>query len=116
MDKNNYESALEEFQGAMEIFQCTSMKMDEARARRMVGEVYLKQGKYHDALKCVRRYLKVAKEENDKVEEQRAHTTLARCYMMIVDESSIKGEDVVKSEEYKAADRELLKALLIAKE
>jgi hypothetical protein len=39
----------------------------------MIGEVFLIQGRYQDALKYEEIYLKVAKQEKDMVEMQRAY-------------------------------------------
>lgn len=118
MTKNRLDDALEEFREAGEIFRRASMKMDDARCSRMIGEIFLKQGKFQDALRCVRKYLKVAKEESNHVEIQRAHTTLGRCYLLIVEEASLKSnqDDITNTEDYKASEKEFLKGLLACKE
>lgn len=119
MSKSDFERALEEFGEAAEILRSLSLKMEEATAQRMIGEVYMKQGKYQDALKCVKRYLKVAKEESNQVEIQRAHTTLGRCHLMIAEEISLTGDagvPIEENENFKAAEKEFLKGLLACKE
>jgi tetratricopeptide (TPR) repeat protein len=114
--ENQLDEALNEFREAGEIYRRLSLKMDDGRSSRMISEVYIKQGKYQDALKCVKRYLKIAKEEGNQVEIQRAHTTLGRCYLMIAEESSLNGDDITNNEDYKEAEKQFLKGLLACKE
>lgn len=118
MSEDQLDDALNEFVEAGEIYRRASLRMDEAKSTRMIAEIYMKQGKYQDALKCVKKYLKVAKEESNQVEIQRAHTTLGRCYLMIAEELYLNANqnDITNSEDFKAAEKEFLKGLLACKE
>lgn len=120
MNEGTLDKALEEFREAGEIFRSISMRMEAAKADRMKGEVYMKLMRYQDALKCVKSYLKVSKEENNLVEIQRAHTTLGRCYLMIAEDrfaaNGNVGDVITNDEDFKAAEREFLKGLLACKE
>lgn len=78
----------------------------------MIGEVFMMMEKYDDALRHSENYLKLAKQENDFVELQRAYATIGRCYLL-------KGGDEGSSKatsDFKAAEKAFLKSLIICKE
>lgn len=110
-----YQRALSEFNQEASIYQLLDKKMDNGRANRMIGEVYTLMGRYKDALKHFTIYLKIAKQENDLVEMQRAYTTVGRCYLMQSEDESVAGSSDASSD-YKAAEKAFLKGLIICKE
>ena len=113
-----YDKALEEFKEAAEICKNNSMRMDEGRAYRMIGEALALQSKYDDSLKFEHLYLKIAKEQKDLVEMQRAYATLGRSYLLKAEDEHDNNEncDISINEDFKSAERAFLKGLLICKE
>lgn len=113
-----YDKALEEFKEAAEMSKNLSMRMDEGRAYRMIGEVLALQEKHNDSLKYENLYLKIAKEQRDLVEMQRAYATLGRSYLLKAEDENANSEngDISKNEDFKSAERAFLKGLLICKE
>lgn len=113
-----YDKALEEFKEAAEICKNHSMRMDEGKAYRMIGEVLALQTKYDDSLKYENLYLKIAKEQKDLVEMQRAYATLGRSYLLKAEDEHDNNEncDISKNEDFKSAERAFLKGLIICKE
>lgn len=71
--------------------------------------------RYKDALKYFNTYLKIAKQESDLVEMQRAYTTVGRCYLMQSEDESVAGSTDAASD-VKAAEKAFLKGLIICKE
>lgn len=111
MSKSKYQEALVEFLQESEIYRTLDMKMDLGRADRMIAEVYMLMGKYGDALKRVDAYIKIATEENNLVEKQRAYTTIGRCYLA-------QAENDCESQSkrgFEAAEKFFLKGLILCK-
>lgn len=121
-ERRKYDEAIREFQEASEIYRNLQMRIEEARANRMIGEVLVNQGKFKDALKYENIYLKIASEEKNLVEMQRAYATLGRCYLLKAEEENTvnhNNEDdtnISNNEHFKAGERAFIKALLICKE
>lgn len=57
-------------------------KMEKAKSHRMIGEMYMLMGEFTKALQNEMIYLNVAKEEDDKIEVQRAYATIGRCHLL----------------------------------
>lgn len=58
------------------------MDMEKGCVHRLMAETYCEQDKYKVALKCANKFYEIAKEEDNQVEIQRAHATLARCHLL----------------------------------
>jgi tetratricopeptide (TPR) repeat protein len=119
MQVEQYEKAVEEFKEASEIFRRNKMKMDEAKTHRFWGEALLLLRQYKEALKHENIYLKMAKEEKEFVEVQRAYASLGRAYLLKSEAENANdnnNEDISNNEDFKAAERAFLKGLLICKE
>lgn len=110
-----YQLALREFRQEADIYLSLGKKMDHGRANRMIGEALMLMGKCKEALKHFDVYLKIAKQENDLVEMQRAYTTIGRCYLMMPGDESA-GASTNPMSDYKAAEKAFLKGLIICKE
>lgn len=87
--------------------------MDFGRSHRMIGEVYMLEGKYIDALKHEDVYLKYAKQENDMIELQRAYATIGRIHLLML---QTEENDKLCREEMQAAEKAFLKSLSICQE
>lgn len=72
MEHSKYSEALLEFRQEAIIYQGLDRKMDFGKANRMIGEVYMLMGNYNEALKHEDSYMKIAREENNLIELQRA--------------------------------------------
>lgn len=116
--QGKHDKALEEYKETAEICKSLSMRMDEGRAYRMIGEVLAVKAQYDDSLKYENLFLKIAKEQKDLVEMQRAYATLGRSYLLKAEDENDNGEkgDISKNEDFKSAERAFLKGLLICKE
>lgn len=115
MSEAHLKKALQEFQRESEIHHMLCKKMDYARAHRMIGEVFLLQGNYQEALKHEDIYMKIAKQENDLVEMQRAYATVGRCFLLQAEDKSSEGSKDASSD-FKASEKAFLKSLIICKE
>lgn len=116
MAQSKLDAALKEFNHEMRLRQqLDNNQLDLARANRMIGEVLMLKGKYSEAQKHVQIYLKVSKDSNDLVEQQRAYATLGRCYLLKAEDDSVAGSDRPESD-YKSAEKAFLKSLIICKE
>ncbi|XP_063699917.1 tonsoku-like protein [Culicoides brevitarsis] len=81
-DNGDYEQAIAQFKDEFEAYKALGMKMEAGHAQRMIGEMLMYQGEYEAALKFATNYLKTAVDEKNKVEEQRAHATIARIHLV----------------------------------
>lgn len=115
MNESKYNSALSEFRQQALIAEFSDNKMDNGRANRMIGEVYVLMQRYKDAIKHENIYLNIAKQENDLVEMQRAYTNVGRCYLIQAEDKSVAGSNDCKGD-FKAAEKAFLKGLIICKE
>lgn len=115
MNDTQLTKALHEFQTEASIHHNLCKKMDYARAHRMIGEVYLLQGNFKEALEHEDIYMKIAKQENDLVEMQRAYATVGRCFLLRAEDKEAAGSEVASSD-FKAAEKSFLKSLIICKE
>lgn len=115
MQESQLKKALHEFQTEATIHQNLCQKMDYARAHRMIGEVYLLEGKFEESLEHEDIYMKIAKQENDLVEMQRAYATIGRCFLLQAeDKETSESKDAMSV--FKAAEKSFLKSLIICKE
>lgn len=112
MNDSKYQEALIEFRQESIVYQTLDKKMDFGRANRMIGEVYMLMEKYSEALKHEDIYMKIANQENNLVELQRAYTTVGRCYLLQAEDNENKDS----KSGFKAAEKSFLKGLIICKE
>lgn len=87
------------------------MEMEMAIAYRMMGEICILITEFEEALKYVNIYLNISKQESNLIEEQRAHATLGRIYLL---QGQIANDESPK--QFKAAEKYFIKSLLICKE
>uniref|UniRef100_A0A0A9Z4Z7 Tonsoku-like protein n=2 Tax=Lygus hesperus TaxID=30085 RepID=A0A0A9Z4Z7_LYGHE len=80
-----YHDALEEYKEMERAAEAMHSEMDVARANRMIGEMYCEMGEFDKAISHQQRHLDIARNQNDKVEQQRALATLGRTYFMMAD-------------------------------
>lgn len=115
MSELKYQEALGEFRQESLIHQASDKKMDFGRASRMIGECYMMMGKYQDALRHENVFMKIAKQENDRVEMQRAYASVGRCHLLQAEDKTVSAStDAAK--DLKAAETAFLKSLMICKE
>jgi tetratricopeptide (TPR) repeat protein len=115
MNECKYQNALGEFRQESHIYQALGKNMDFGRANRMIGEVFMMMETFSEALKYSDIYLKLAKQENDFVELQRAYATIGRCYLLKGGDEGT-GESSESTNDFKAAEKAFLKSLIICKE
>jgi NF-kappa-B inhibitor-like protein 2 len=116
MSQSKLESALKEFNQELSIREnLDDNKMDLGRSNRMIGEVLMLKGRYSDAQKHEQIYLKIAKECDDLVEQQRAYATIGRCHLLKAEDETVGGSDN-PANDFKAAEKAFLKSLIICKE
>lgn len=112
-EKGLYELALSEFKDEAETYEKLDKKMDKAKSHRMIGEMYMLIGEFNKALQNEMIYLTTAREENDKIEEQRAYATIGRVHLLHGQSFS----DLEKSlKPLRSAEKAFIKSLLICKD
>ncbi|KAB7494915.1 Tonsoku-like protein [Armadillidium nasatum] len=77
----DYKSALQEHTEELNLFEALDDSLGVAVAHRKIGEVYSELQKFNKALEHLNKYLSIAIECNDLVEQQRAYATFGRTYM-----------------------------------
>lgn len=117
MTQSKLDAALSEFNQESRLRKTLDSQLDFARANRMIGEVLMLKGRYDEALKHEHIYLRIAKDTDDLVEQQRAYATIGRCYLLKAEDDSVTDSDPTDpGGEYKLAEKSFLKSLLICKE
>lgn len=117
VSKSDLTRALREFKEESSIYKDVGKKMDYGRANRMIGEVYILMENYAEALKHEELFLKISKQENELVEQQRAYATIGRCYLLLGEHKSTTLNEATKSiQDFKSAEKSFLKSLIICKE
>ncbi|KAF2902906.1 hypothetical protein ILUMI_03283 [Ignelater luminosus] len=79
--RENYENAIQEYIVVAEVYNDMGQTIDYAKANRMIGEAYAHLKKYDEAVRYQQIHLNVAKEQNNRLEEQRALATLGHTYL-----------------------------------
>lgn len=69
-------------------------KIQLALTYRAISECYIELGDFNAAIKHSSQYLKISKEVNNKLEQQRAYVTIGRCFQCRAD--SVSNGDVAK--------------------
>ncbi|CAH1399483.1 unnamed protein product [Nezara viridula] len=80
-----YDDALNEYHEMKQISLESNCKLDVGRADRMIGEVYCEKGEFNKAITHQKNHLSIARQESDKIEEQRALATLGRTYFLLAE-------------------------------
>ncbi|KAF4531903.1 hypothetical protein B566_EDAN000932 [Ephemera danica] len=80
----------------------------------MVGEAYVTLAKYEKALEHQKWFLKLAKDANDKVEQQRAWASIGRAQMLFAESKGEEGEEKIREEALAASKNAFHKSLAIA--
>lgn len=129
--EGDYERAFEEFKEEKEAYLHLGSSLDAARAERMMGEMQMMLGEYHKALEHEKKYLgkwvtcyhrwsppltelilEVAKEEEDKLEQQRAYATIGRIYLVMGQEEE---EPIKRQNDLQLAEKTFIKSLHLSR-
>lgn len=110
-----YDDALREYHEMKQISLETNCKLDVGRADRMIGEVYCEKGEFNKAITHQKNHLSIAREESDKVEEQRALATLGRTYFLLA-ESILDNRSEMRATALSEAKKFYIKSLDICNE
>ncbi|XP_014276725.1 tonsoku-like protein [Halyomorpha halys] len=110
-----YDDALNEYNEMKQISIETNCKLDIGRADRMIGEVYCEKGEFNKAIIHQKNHLSIAREECDKVEEQRALATLGRTYFLLA-ESILDSSSEMRATALNEAKKFYMKSLDICHE
>ena len=78
---DEYESCIAEYEGLLKKYKEMDKHIDYAIANRRIGEVYMQMKKYDEALRHQHIYLQVAREQKNKLEEQRALAMIGHTYL-----------------------------------
>jgi tetratricopeptide (TPR) repeat protein len=78
----SYDEACHYHEKALELCKTIGDSLGTAVASRYIGEAKAALGNFFQAIEHIKVYLELAKKLNNKVEIQRAHTTLGRVYLM----------------------------------
>ncbi|XP_023293316.2 tonsoku-like protein [Lucilia cuprina] len=113
--QGRYQNAVKEYQEEASIYARMGKKLETAKAHRMVGEMYMLLCEFDHGKEHINDYLKIAKKLQNKVEEQRAYTTLGRAHLLhgqaLADTSASNAMTQLKH-----AEKAFLKSLLLTKE
>lgn len=111
-DIGSYDEAVHYHEEALQLSKTIGDRLGTAVAFRYIGEAKAALGQFHQATEHIKRYLDLAQKINNKVEVQRAYTTLGRVYLMqaqdmkdnsnMVDES-VKGIAQEAEKQFKTA-------------
>lgn len=89
----SYDEACHYHEQALELCKTIGDRLGTAVASRYIGEAKAALGNFFQAIDFIKRYLELAQQLKNKVEIQRAHTTLGRVYLMqaqdLKDKSSV---------------------------
>lgn len=78
----SYDEAIHHHKQALTLCKTLGDRLGTAVAFRHIGEAKAALGNFSEAIEDIKRYLELAQNCNDKVEIQRAWTTLGRVYLM----------------------------------
>uniref|UniRef100_A0A6G1SNL0 Tonsoku-like protein n=1 Tax=Aceria tosichella TaxID=561515 RepID=A0A6G1SNL0_9ACAR len=107
----SYDEASHYHEQALDICKTIGDRLGTAVASRYIGEAKAALGNFFQAIDYIKRYLELAQQLKNKVEIQRAHTTLGRVYLMqaqeLKDKSSVidkQTKDVAREAEKRFQD------------
>lgn len=79
----------------LEISQRSGKPLDIAVAHRKVGEMFSELGEFQEAISHQERYLEITEDQDNLVEQQRAHATLGRTfYTQLMSETPLDTADL----------------------
>ena len=81
-DIGSYDEAVHYHEQALGICKTLGDCLGTAMALRYIGEAKASLGQFYQAIDCTKKYLDLAQKSGNKVEIQRAWTTLGRIYLM----------------------------------
>ncbi|KAK5642065.1 hypothetical protein RI129_008232 [Pyrocoelia pectoralis] len=79
--EERYEDAITEYVIVADIYKGMGKLLDYARVCRVIGEAFINLHEYEKALEYQEVYLEIAKEQNNKLEEQRALATIGHIHL-----------------------------------
>lgn len=101
-----YDLAISEYDKVGVLYKSLKKLIDYAQCNRMIGEAYCHLKQYNKALKHQNIHLRIATEEANKLEEQRAHATIGHTYLT-------RYEDIQNIEDLRLAEKSFKKSLAI---
>lgn len=86
-DQNSYRAAISEYKSLLSLYEssASSEKIQLAVTHRSIAECYLELGDFNEAIQHSSLFLKISKEANNVLEQQRAFVTIARCFQCRAD-------------------------------
>ncbi|GAB0095582.1 Tonsoku-like protein [Sergentomyia squamirostris] len=115
-ETGQYDKALEEYKAEAEKWKSLKIRMKYGIAHRMIGEIMLMLGDVQESLKHEHQYLKIALEENDDIEVQRAYATIGRVFLFKGQNLTYKECVAERQKALKEAERAFLKSLTICRD
>lgn len=106
--KCKYDLAIAEYQIVATQYNAMNKPIDYARSNRMIGEAYANLKQYNKALKYQNIHLKIANEQSNKLEQQRAYATIGHTYLT-------RYEDISNSEDLNLAEESFKRSLTVCK-
>ncbi|XP_050532638.1 tonsoku-like protein [Daktulosphaira vitifoliae] len=97
VEKEDYESALTEYEQCEDAARSCGDDIRLAVANRMIGEMYCYLNDFNSAIKHQQIHLKISQTKNDIVEQQRALATLGRTHYLLSEMCDNNNEDDKKS-------------------
>ncbi|XP_059614206.1 tonsoku-like protein [Phlebotomus argentipes] len=115
-ESGQYDKALQEYKAEAEQWKVQKNQMKYGIAHRMIGEMLMLLGDVNKSLKHEHQYLKIAQEEKDSIEVQRAYATIGRAYLLKGQNLTEKESAAERAKALKDAERAFLKSLSICRE
>ncbi|XP_030372759.1 tonsoku-like protein [Scaptodrosophila lebanonensis] len=113
--QGKYNEAVKEYKEEASIYASMGKELETAKAKRMVGEMFMLLCEYDAAKDHINDYLKISKSLENKVEQQRAYATLGRVHLLhgqSLTETTASGA----MEQLRMAEKSFLRSLLLIKE
>ncbi|KAM7535253.1 hypothetical protein Aperf_G00000100172 [Anoplocephala perfoliata] len=97
-DQSNFTASISSYKNLLTLYKTHGSidKIQLALTYRAISECYIELGDFNEAIKYSSQYLKISKEVNNKLEQQRAYVTIGRCFQCRADSVS-NGEIAKKS-------------------
>lgn len=97
-EQSNFSAAISVYKALLSLYKSheSTDKFQIALTHRAISECNLELGDFTEAIKHASQYLKISKEINNKLEQQRAYVTIGRCFQCRSDSVS-NGEVARKS-------------------
>lgn len=115
-ESGQYDKALQEYRAEAEKWKNSGIRIKYGIAHRMIGEMLMLLGDVNQSLKHEQQYLKIAQEEKDSIEIQRAYATIGRAFLLKGQNLTEKESINEKTKALKEAEKAFLKSLSICRE